>query len=965
MDPSPPPEKPDRVGDYLLRQRIGEGAGAEVYRAVHLDTGAQVAIKRVHRSRQRFFERLAAELHAMQAVEHPNVVAVFGGGVEQDYAWIAMELVDGVEVNRWVEQAPGAERRQRILRAGAQVADGLAAVHDAGFLHRDLKPANILVDKHGQARLLDFGFAHRIDATSAELAAAGIAGTLRYMSPEQLAGKELDLRADLYGLGAVLFELLAGVAPFVGEDANKLVHAICTSTAQPIGELCPDLPAGVAALIDRLLSPAAADRPRSARVVAEVLRQALGEPGSPATVRPRVLSSRFVGDRGTIRKLRDRCLSGDRSTLLLHGPAGMGLSRVLQELRGELLLRGARQTLVPGGPDLLARVLDALVGPLVPQEARLALMGPDLHPLLQALPDLARSDEQISPPASGAADPAVLREAARRVVERAARQRPLLIAVDDADRARPDDLAALSGVAFLVLASHEPENIAIAAEALPVRPLTPSQLAEAARAMIGDPGPELAWQNASAIQGSPGALVRLARAWAAEQQPVRPRIGENKPGGLRWDEALANAERALMRYGPADAAAWLSRPSEPPPATGTLRHRIEITRARIAYQLGHDAACLAHTARAGEAAETDRDRNSAVLEATRSALRRGMYEAALVEARAGLIQAQELGETDLAARWSLLIGRTLARQGQLRLALTIARGALADAAVTGPNRVGLQWLEGAVCIALCRWDEAERALREALGKTQENRRVRFQAGLNHQVGQMLLRRGASSLALNRLEAAAAGLERIEDAELQARVLADLSRAQVRTAHFEGARASAAAAWQRAQQVSSRFCVLKALAAGLFQALTMGDRQECRLWLQRAGELPASYWTDAQAVLAIADRAAAWSLIGNRDVALVTLQSLDLPSIEDPYDRAYAALRTLEVRVRAGQQPFDELNGLLETTRSLDLASLHRQTAALLGRLGQPVPQRADLLAEAELAGDALSAHQLKAAASAS
>ena len=266
-------------GRYRVERTIGRGGMATVLLAEDLQLGRRVAVKRLADNladdpeiRSRFVReaRLAARL------SHPNVVAVFDAGEEDAQPYIVMEYVEG-------ETLADVLKRERRLDPGRAVAialqgcDALQHAHEAGLVHRDVKPANLLVRSDGTVKIADFGIARAAEATQVTEHGT-VLGTAAYLSPEQARGAPTSPATDVYALAAVLYEMLAGSAPFEFESLADLVRLQEQGVVEPPGA-SPELDA----VVLRALSADPAARPASAATFANVLRAAVAAPADPAT----------------------------------------------------------------------------------------------------------------------------------------------------------------------------------------------------------------------------------------------------------------------------------------------------------------------------------------------------------------------------------------------------------------------------------------------------------------------------------------------------------------------------------------------------------------------------------------------------------------------------------------------------------------------------------------------------------
>jgi serine/threonine-protein kinase len=224
-------------GRYRLLEAHAMGGMASVWRAHDERTGEVVAIKRLHPhliADEGARERFRREAMAMEAIRHPNVVAVRDAVTDEDEPALVMDFVDGRSVaglaadgHRFAED--------EALAVAAAVADGLAAVHERGIVHRDLKPANVLIDGEGVVRLSDFGIAVGQMNATALTVEDGVVGTLRYLAPERLAGQPAIPATDVWGLGAILYEMLTGVAAFPETTLTARVERAATPAVRPEG----------------------------------------------------------------------------------------------------------------------------------------------------------------------------------------------------------------------------------------------------------------------------------------------------------------------------------------------------------------------------------------------------------------------------------------------------------------------------------------------------------------------------------------------------------------------------------------------------------------------------------------------------------------------------------------------------------------------------------------------------------
>ncbi|MBK9136839.1 MAG: serine/threonine protein kinase [Betaproteobacteria bacterium] len=269
------PALPEQVAGWRVERRLGAGGLGSVVLARNA-AGEPAALKLIDlggtdsATQGELFER---EVAAARRLDHPRIVRVLEAGRAGDLGYIAMEFVGGGDLGQPQLRAQPPSLRQS-LRWAADVAQALAHAHAQGVLHRDIKPANILLEENTErAKLADFGLARLADLHGSRTGV--LAGTPAYMSPEQLAGGTLDARSDLYSLGVVLFERLAGRLPHEAASLGALLREVSCTPAPPLERFKPDAPPALSALLARLLAKEREHRPADAATLARELEALL------------------------------------------------------------------------------------------------------------------------------------------------------------------------------------------------------------------------------------------------------------------------------------------------------------------------------------------------------------------------------------------------------------------------------------------------------------------------------------------------------------------------------------------------------------------------------------------------------------------------------------------------------------------------------------------------------------------
>jgi ABC-type transport system substrate-binding protein/streptogramin lyase len=283
------------LAGFRLTASIGEGAMGAVYLADETSGGGRVALKvlapelaRDERFRQRFLR----ESTIAAGLDHPSIVRTLASGEEDGVLYLAMEYVDGTDLRKLL-QRNGSLDPQRAVALIAQIADALDAAHAAGLVHRDVKPGNIIVsggEATERAHICDFGLARHISSVSSLTGERGFVGTIDYVPPEQIEGRRLDGRADVYSLGCVLYECLTGTRPFDRESELSVVFAHLNEPPPRVTDVRPDLPVVFDAVVERALAKSPNDRYSTCSELARAARAALsGKKLRPRRVRRRLL----------------------------------------------------------------------------------------------------------------------------------------------------------------------------------------------------------------------------------------------------------------------------------------------------------------------------------------------------------------------------------------------------------------------------------------------------------------------------------------------------------------------------------------------------------------------------------------------------------------------------------------------------------------------------------------------------
>lgn len=260
------------LGDFRLLSRLGRGGMAEVYLAQQRSLGRKVAVKVLRRelsAQEDYVRRFHNEARAAAALVHANIVQIYEVGCVDGIHFIAQEYVQGQTVKQLVSRS-GPLQLPRAVSILRQTAAALNKAGQENIIHRDIKPENILLMPTGEVKVADFGLARVIDPTKPELTQIGLTmGTPLYMSPEQVEGKPLDARSDLYSFGVTAFYLLAGRPPFQGDTPLSIAVQHLQTPPPDLSQLRPDLPKELCDIVSKLLAKKPRDRYRSA---ADLLR---------------------------------------------------------------------------------------------------------------------------------------------------------------------------------------------------------------------------------------------------------------------------------------------------------------------------------------------------------------------------------------------------------------------------------------------------------------------------------------------------------------------------------------------------------------------------------------------------------------------------------------------------------------------------------------------------------------------
>lgn len=506
---------PDHIGPYRVLKPIATGGTAEVYEVQDPASGERLALKllvAVTTSLKRFNR----EYEAMTRLNHPSIVRVYHYGLHQGHPWLTMELLRGQPAQTVVKRSgkPGSpERTGEVLRVGYHLARAIHYLHDRNIVHRDLKSANVLVLPDERIKLLDFGAAALLDATERITIDGEFVGTFAYASPEQISGRPVDHRSDLYSLGVLLFRLATGQRPFEAEDPNLLArHHLHTPPADPAA-LAPGLDPGLAELILQLLAKSPAERPANADLVAQALEHLHGKPFSSRS-RLAVHEPAAVTRDAEHQSLWRHLLDGPTCTMVLAtGEEGSDRVRFLDSARQAAVERGWGVYSIHMRPGQgLQRTADALLAmarDCDPEAAR---------PLVDGIRSL--SGDALANPR----DRATLRQVAASVVRlRTKGNRPILLLVQEVQRADSLAVDLVGGLRRALHTEETPLKILASGRSsalepgsdlvrrlgdafrIPLEPLSPHDVAVAVGNMLGrrPPPSELARRLHEMTRGEP------------------------------------------------------------------------------------------------------------------------------------------------------------------------------------------------------------------------------------------------------------------------------------------------------------------------------------------------------------------------------------------------------------------------------------------------------------------------------
>lgn len=663
-----------RFGAWRVEAELGAGAMGVVYRVVHDGDGRRAALKTVRGIDGTLLRGMRREIRALGRLAHPGIVRILDDGLADAVPWYVMELLEGTTLRASFEAAapresaeegataqtaldvtqdgsraraplapapaPSEVSRDEGLRRVVALCDALAFLHGEGVVHLDLKPDNVFLTTDGRVVLMDFGLATRVTAgqgrESLDVAIRG-AGTVLYISPEQLRGDPLDGRADLYALGAMLYEVSAGRPPFVGPYLS-VAFGHLNAPPVPLSDLVPGAPAPLVKLVASLLQKQPWQRPGYAADVRRALVALVGEPATPPGPPPRPFLHLpgMVGRREPLEALRQalaRAQMGAREIVLVGGESGVGKTRLALELVhaagtskvtahiGECPARAPGE--VAGAPlaaflGVFHEAVDRCVELGAKETAR--LFEGRVHVLAACAPELAAvpgADEAPQPEALPArATRARLIKTFVRLLEGLAEGGPLLLLVDDLQWADDATFGVFEALAsdpwrgahgMLLVATYRSDEstaeiAALAALAATdagaaVRRLELGRLdAASARAlaegMLGADGlaPALVDRVTLESEGNPFFIAEFLRAAVREGVLVREdgrwRVEESegrRVASLPAPRAIAElVEQRLERLAPAvravaEAASVLGREFDPQPLAAMLgRPEVEV-----------------------------------------------------------------------------------------------------------------------------------------------------------------------------------------------------------------------------------------------------------------------------------------------------------------------------------------------------------------------------------------------------
>jgi len=347
------------LGRYRIQSVLGHGGMGEVYAAVDPQLDRRVAIKIMApeaAANAPMVERFLREGRAASALNHPNIVTIHEvGQTESGQYFIVQELVEGLTLRRLLTDGLPYDR---VCHVGRQLAKALATAHGAGIVHRDIKPENVMVRPDGYIKVLDFGLAHitlpeeaasEMETASRVTAQGTIIGTTPYMSPEQIGGKPISATSDIFSLGVVFYEMLAGRLPFTGDSSLAVLTAIVNEHPVPLGRLKPELPAALSSLVMSMLEKERSARP-SAVEVDDALDKILGSPAMvvPVTLAPPRKTVGREAERRTLVEVFQGTVSGRGRIATITGEPGIGKTSLVEEVLAEIAVGPHRPVIVRG-----------------------------------------------------------------------------------------------------------------------------------------------------------------------------------------------------------------------------------------------------------------------------------------------------------------------------------------------------------------------------------------------------------------------------------------------------------------------------------------------------------------------------------------------------------------------------------------------------------------------------------------